>query len=770
MDRPLGSGYSVGPRLGGGGMGEVYAGHVRVTGERVAIKFLRSDLSKDPALIARFVHERQVLTGVVNPHLVTLRDLVIEGDQLAIVMDLVEGSDLRTWASGRGRIGQRTATDLCAQLLEALTAMHDAGIVHRDVKPENVLLEDGDSAVPFAKLSDFGIARVADGPLLTRRSGMIGTPLYMAPELATNDPIGAAVDVYAAGAVYYELLAGRQVFEVDSVVGLIRCHADVMPERPDPVDDRVWAVIERMLAKDPAGRPTTREARDELEALLPTLTDVAEPPRGSHPETVISPLPPSTSGAGTTPPPGPARSPIPNAAPPAAPPPPAGVSAPEAAVTFTPQPGPPQPGTPQPGTPPAVTFTPQPGTPGAPAEPAAPAAGVAGPVAADAAFATTSHHVPTPTDTTISGVPVAVITPAPPRRHRRPMMAVVATVAVLAIAGAAYALTGRSHTSASTNTTRRIATTSTPGTTTAPTAVQPAVARFTVACPNGCIFDATQSAGTRLTAHSSSRVTRYEWNFGDHSYITVATPKVLHVYHLAGTHAYRVILVVIDDSGRTARITRTIKVKGVPASSGATGTTTPVTSGTSPTTAPPSSGSGANQRPSASFTIGCNALSCSANGAGSHDADGSIVSYSWSFGDGAFGSGTQTSHTYGKAGTYTVTLTVRDNQGATASTTRTVGVSAPPPPLSAPGSRSASGDSCFGIALQTPYISGASWHFGGFSHGSASYNGALGTWGWYANAKGTSGSDTGSYWYTTSDGRRSPTSSYTVHYSHSGSC
>jgi serine/threonine-protein kinase len=273
--RPLGSSYLLDSQIGRGATGQVWRARRRDNGAPVAVKMLRSDLADDPETVTRFLRERAALTRLRHPNLVRVHDLVAEGGTLAIVMDLVDGADLRRTIAGGG-IARADALRLLAQVASALCAVHGAGIVHRDLKPENVLVEwSGGETV--ARLTDFGIARAAGDPLLTRSSRILGTPAYLAPELAAGRPAAAASDVYSFGVMAYELLTGRRPFEGDNAVALIRAHIEQSPARPADLPGDVWRVVERCLAKAPEVRPSAAElARD-----LPGLAVSGSPRAGS---------------------------------------------------------------------------------------------------------------------------------------------------------------------------------------------------------------------------------------------------------------------------------------------------------------------------------------------------------------------------------------------------------------------------------------------------------------------------------------------------------
>ena len=206
VDQSLGSRYVLQETLGRGAMGQVFAGTVRETGDRVAIKILKPELVSDPEAVARFMQERQILTSIRNPNVVRVIDLVAEGETLAIVMELIEGQDLRRYLRQQPTLPPAEAIRLLIQLLYGLAAVHAAGVVHRDVKPENLLL-DTSASRPMLKLTDFGVARLSYGASLTKLSSLIGTPEYMAPELAESESASQAADLYSAGIVLYEMLA-----------------------------------------------------------------------------------------------------------------------------------------------------------------------------------------------------------------------------------------------------------------------------------------------------------------------------------------------------------------------------------------------------------------------------------------------------------------------------------------------------------------------------------------------------------------------------------
>jgi serine/threonine-protein kinase len=259
---PLGSRYLLDAEIGSGATGRVFRGRRLADDNPVAVKLLKPEYTRDTDAVVRFLRQRTVLPGVEHPHLVRVHDLIADGDLVAIVMDLVEGEDLRRLLN-REPLTAPQALTVLAQLASALAAIHARGVVHRDVKPENVLVR-WLSGVPYAQLTDFGLARALDGPLLTRMSQLAGTPAYVAPELVAGRPAQPPSDVYALGITGYELLAGRRPFDAPNTAALLNAHLGTPPARPAGLADPVWRLISQCLAKDPAARPSAAALADRL--------------------------------------------------------------------------------------------------------------------------------------------------------------------------------------------------------------------------------------------------------------------------------------------------------------------------------------------------------------------------------------------------------------------------------------------------------------------------------------------------------------------------
>ncbi|MCQ4212729.1 serine/threonine-protein kinase [Streptomyces longispororuber] len=264
--RPVGSKYLLEEPLGRGATGTVWRARQRETagaeaavagqpGETVAIKVLKEELANDADVVMRFLRERSVLLRLTHPNIVRTRDLVVEGELLALVMDLIDGPDLHRYLRENGPFSPVAAALLTAQIADALAASHADGVVHRDLKPANVLLkQDANGMHPM--LTDFGIARLADSPGLTRTHEFVGTPAYVAPESAEGRPQTSAVDIYGAGILLYELVTGRPPFSGGSALEVLHQHLSAEPRRPSTVPDPLWTVIERCLRKNPDERPS----------------------------------------------------------------------------------------------------------------------------------------------------------------------------------------------------------------------------------------------------------------------------------------------------------------------------------------------------------------------------------------------------------------------------------------------------------------------------------------------------------------------------------
>ncbi|MFF9377684.1 serine/threonine-protein kinase [Streptomyces griseoluteus] len=305
--RPVGSKYLLEEPLGRGATGTVWRARQRETagaeaavagqpGETVAIKVLKEELASDPDIVMRFLRERSVLLRLTHPNIVRVRDLVVEGDLLALVMDLVEGPDLHRYLRENGTFSPVAASLLTAQVADALAASHADGVVHRDLKPANVLLRQYDGRM-HPMLTDFGIARLADSPGLTRTHEFVGTPAYVAPESAEGRPQTSAVDVYGAGILLYELVTGRPPFSGATALEVLHQHLSAEPRRPSTVPDPLWTVIERCLRKNPEERPSAENLARALRVVAEGVGVHANPAQIAAAEGVAALLAPDPAPA-----------------------------------------------------------------------------------------------------------------------------------------------------------------------------------------------------------------------------------------------------------------------------------------------------------------------------------------------------------------------------------------------------------------------------------------------------------------------------------------
>ncbi len=255
----LGGRYEVGEPLGYGGMAEVFAGRDVRLGREVAIKVLRPDLARDPAFLSRFRREAQSAASLSHPAIVSVYDTGDEGTAQSspfIVMEYVDGRTLREVLREEGRLLPRRAIEITADVCTALEYSHRAGIVHRDIKPGNVMLTRSGEV----KVMDFGIARAvtASASTVTQTATVIGTAQYLSPEQARGDHVDARSDVYSTGCLLYELLSGRPPFVGDSPVSVAYQHVRedaTPPSRFDPeITPAMDAVVLKALAKNPDNR------------------------------------------------------------------------------------------------------------------------------------------------------------------------------------------------------------------------------------------------------------------------------------------------------------------------------------------------------------------------------------------------------------------------------------------------------------------------------------------------------------------------------------
>lgn len=271
--RCVGNSYILIRPIGHGATGTVWRAVDRTSGAQVAVKLLREDLVRQPRLVTRFVQERAILLMLRHPHIVRVRDLLTIGDSLGLVMDLVEGGSLREYLHSRGTLPVAQAARLLAQVAAALAEAHRLGVVHRDLKPDNVLVHHGPDG-PDTRLTDFGIARVLESPGMTTPGALLGTPNYLAPEAIHGGRPSPASDVYALGVLLYELVVGYAPYAGGPATSILRRHVEERPTRYPGIPDLAWTVLESCLHKQPERRPTAAELATTLESLARATVDV----------------------------------------------------------------------------------------------------------------------------------------------------------------------------------------------------------------------------------------------------------------------------------------------------------------------------------------------------------------------------------------------------------------------------------------------------------------------------------------------------------------
>ncbi len=264
--------YRIEGRIGEGGMGVVFAAVHPVIGKRAAIKVLRHELAQDPMAVARFIAEARVVNQIGHPNIVDIFAFgqLPDGNHY-FVMEWLNGATLRDHI-GRGPLGVAASCAIVRALARALEAAHDKGVVHRDLKPDNVVLVEIPGEPMQVKLLDFGIAKLAETEIRVERTAsgaMIGTPQYIAPEQAKGHAVDHRADIYALGGVLFEMLTGRPPFLADNAMEMIAKHLMEPPPHPAafaadvPAD--LDAIVVAMLAKEPRGRPSLADLVRVLE-------------------------------------------------------------------------------------------------------------------------------------------------------------------------------------------------------------------------------------------------------------------------------------------------------------------------------------------------------------------------------------------------------------------------------------------------------------------------------------------------------------------------
>src|SRR5215475_5441540 len=261
--RTLDQKYYLESKLGAGGMGTVYrAGRLRI-GDRVAVKVLHPDRMADPHAVERFRREAQTAARLMHPNVVTVYDFGVSREGLNyLVMELAEGESLRRLVKRHGRLAETAAAEIIRQVCAALDEAHRQGIVHRDNKPENILVQTIPGGLQV-KLLDFGIAALRDvkAGRLTRTGAVVGTPHYMSPEQCLGEELDGRSDIYSLGIVLFEMLTGVVPFDSPTTTAIVVKHVNDPPPQPRILNPKISPAVEsvvlRALEKRRDARPQT---------------------------------------------------------------------------------------------------------------------------------------------------------------------------------------------------------------------------------------------------------------------------------------------------------------------------------------------------------------------------------------------------------------------------------------------------------------------------------------------------------------------------------
>ncbi|MFB8198746.1 protein kinase domain-containing protein [Kitasatospora purpeofusca] len=329
IGRALNGRYELVEILGVGGMATVWRGVDHVLGRQVAVKVLNGGLADDPRFAERFGREAQHAAMLVHPRIAMVFDSGLDQGSPYIVMELVQGRSLAVLLAQRPGLPVEQAVGIAAAVCEGLAHAHAAGLVHRDIKPGNIMItHDGG-----VKVVDFGIARAGSSHNLTQTASVLGTAAYLSPEQATASPVDGRTDLYAVGCVLTEMLTGAPPFEAETPVAIAYKHVGELPLPPSVrrpgLPPALDAAVLRLLAKHPADRPAdAAAARAELLACVPGLVPAdpttellaaafpqAAPPPADQRHTTLLPPQPAPPAATSVMAPIPAAAPFPAAEP-----------------------------------------------------------------------------------------------------------------------------------------------------------------------------------------------------------------------------------------------------------------------------------------------------------------------------------------------------------------------------------------------------------------------------------------------------------------------
>ena len=253
IGRTFNNRYKLIERVGLGGMAEVYRAEDSVLGRTVAVKVMLPQYAADPTFTKRFRQEAASAANLQSPYIVSIYDWGLDGETYYIVMEFLRGTDLKTAIKERGAINQRKAAEIGSQVAQALSVAHAGGIIHRDIKPQNIMIQpDGN-----IKVMDFGIARAGDAGL-SQTATVLGTAHYVSPEQAQGKELTGASDIYSLGVVLYEATTGKLPFDGQDAVSVAVKQVNEIPVPPSSInpniDPALEAIIMKAMEKDPERR------------------------------------------------------------------------------------------------------------------------------------------------------------------------------------------------------------------------------------------------------------------------------------------------------------------------------------------------------------------------------------------------------------------------------------------------------------------------------------------------------------------------------------
>lgn len=288
-------GYTLLEPIGKGGWGTVYRGIQHSTGREVAIKILREEVQHYPHVVERFRREARAVSALQHPNIVTLHDFGYTSENRAfMVMELVRGESLDSVIRSHGALPVHMVLLIARQVAQALAAAHDQSIIHRDIKPHNIMVSELNHSAFFVKVLDFGVAKwTGDTTALTAEGKVFGTPEYISPEAARNLPVDARSDLYSLGILLYEMLTGTLPFQADSALALAMMHVQEPPPKfPEglSIPQELQNLVFSLLAKAPSERPSSAKE------VCDTLLEIEHRVHAEQDDTtLVKPMPPPRS-------------------------------------------------------------------------------------------------------------------------------------------------------------------------------------------------------------------------------------------------------------------------------------------------------------------------------------------------------------------------------------------------------------------------------------------------------------------------------------------